>query len=110
MILSGTGADGSLGLGSVKEKGGLVIAQDPDEADYGGMPRAAIATGGVDFVLPVAKIPEILAKHLHRTRMRRMGYLRTIPPRHGCLRSSISCAPGPPMISRSTSQARFSGG
>src|ERR1700691_4353223 len=42
VILSGTGADGSLGLGSVKEKAGLVIAQDPDEAGYGGMPRAAI--------------------------------------------------------------------
>ena len=66
VILSGTGADGSLGLGSVKEKGGLVIAQDPDEAGYGGMPRAAIMTGSVDFVLPVANIPEILAKHLHR--------------------------------------------
>ena len=34
VILSGTGADGSLGLKAVKEKGGLVIAQDPDEADY----------------------------------------------------------------------------
>jgi two-component system, chemotaxis family, CheB/CheR fusion protein len=67
VVLSGTGADGSLGLGSVKEKGGLVIAQDPDEAGYGGMPRAAIMTGSVDFVLPVAKIPEILAKHLPAT-------------------------------------------
>jgi two-component system CheB/CheR fusion protein len=67
VILSGTGADGSLGLGSVKEKGGLVIAQDPDEAGYGGMPRAAIMTGGVDFVLPVANIPEVLAKRLHHT-------------------------------------------
>ena len=67
VILSGTGADGSLGLGSVKEKGGLVIAQDPDEAGYGGMPRAAIMTGSVDFVLPVANIPEVLAKRLHRT-------------------------------------------
>ena len=67
VILSGTGADGSLGLGSVKEKGGLVFAQDPDEAGYGGMPRAAIMTGSVDFVLPVAKIPEVLAKHLPGT-------------------------------------------
>ena len=42
VILSGTGADGSLGLKAVKEKGGLVIAQDPDEAGYDGMPRSAI--------------------------------------------------------------------
>ena len=67
VILSGTGADGSLGLSAVKEKGGLVIAQDPEEAGFGGMPRAAILTGDVDCVLPVAKIPELLATHLLRT-------------------------------------------
>ena len=62
VVLSGTGADGSVGLKAVKEKGGLVIAQDPDEADYDGMPRSAILTGAVDLVLPVAKIPEALEK------------------------------------------------
>src|ERR1700739_2471324 len=62
VILSGTGGAGSLGLKTVKEKGGLVIAQDPDEAEYDGMPRSAIMTGAVDLVLPVANIPEILAK------------------------------------------------
>ena len=67
VVLSGTGADGSLGLSSVKQKGGLVIAQDPEEAGFGGMPRAAILTGDVDCVLPVAKIPELLAKHLLST-------------------------------------------
>ena len=66
VILSGTGSDGSLGLKAVKEKGGLVIAQDPDEAEYDGMPRSAILTGAVDLVLPVAKIPEILAKYAGR--------------------------------------------
>jgi two-component system CheB/CheR fusion protein len=62
VILSGTGADGSLGLKAVKEKSGLVIAQDPDEAGYDGMPRSAIAAGVVDLVLPVATIPEALVK------------------------------------------------
>src|SRR5271168_3538990 len=66
VILSGTGSDGSLGLKAVKEKAGLVIAQDPDEAEYDGMPRSAIMTGAVDLVLPVAKIPEILAKYGRR--------------------------------------------
>jgi two-component system CheB/CheR fusion protein len=61
VILSGTGADGTLGLGAIKEKGGLVIVQDPDEAGYDGMPRSAIKTGAVDFVLPVAEIPQGLA-------------------------------------------------
>ncbi len=57
IILSGTGADGSLGLQAVKEKGGFVIAQDPEEAGFDGMPRTAILTGAVDLVLPVAEIP-----------------------------------------------------
>ena len=63
VILSGTGGDGSLGLKAIKEKGGLVIVQDPGEAEYDGMPRSAIMTGAADLVLPVAKIPEILAKY-----------------------------------------------
>jgi two-component system CheB/CheR fusion protein len=72
VILSGTAADGSLGLKAVKEKRGLVIAQDPDEAGYDGMPRNAILTGAVDLVLPVAKIPYALAKY-----DRRMALTRT---------------------------------
>jgi two-component system CheB/CheR fusion protein len=60
VVLSGTGADGSLGLRAVKEKRGLVIAQNPDEANFDGMPRSAISTGAVDLVLPVAEIPEAL--------------------------------------------------
>ncbi|HLG88992.1 MAG TPA: chemotaxis protein CheB, partial [Alphaproteobacteria bacterium] len=60
VILSGTGADGSLGLKAVKGKGGLVIAQEPADAGYDGMPRSAIATGSVDLVLPVDKIAEAL--------------------------------------------------
>ncbi len=64
VILSGTGSDGSLGLVSVHEQGGLVIAQDPAEAAYDGMPRNAIATGEVDRILTLAAIPEVLAEHI----------------------------------------------
>ena len=71
VILSGTGADGSLGLKAVKEKAGLVIAQDPEEAGYDGMPRSAIMTGAVDLVLPVAKIPESLIKYARRMALTR---------------------------------------
>jgi two-component system CheB/CheR fusion protein len=60
VVLSGTGADGSLGLKAVKESGGFVIAQDIGEADYDGMPRSAIATGAVDLVLRTARIAEAL--------------------------------------------------
>jgi two-component system CheB/CheR fusion protein len=60
VVLSGTGSDGSLGLVAIKEAGGLVLVQQPEEAGYDGMPRSAIATGKVDSVLPVAKIADVL--------------------------------------------------
>jgi two-component system CheB/CheR fusion protein len=66
VILSGTGTDGCLGLKAVKEKCGLVIAQDPAEAGFSGMPRAAIATGAVDLVLPAADIPAALQRYARR--------------------------------------------
>jgi two-component system, chemotaxis family, CheB/CheR fusion protein len=69
VILSGTGSDGSQGLKAVKEKGGLVIAQEPSEAEYDGMPRSAIMTRAVDLVLPLAEIPQILAKYAGAKRL-----------------------------------------
>ena len=58
VILSGTGADGSMGLRRIKESNGLVLAQDPAEAEFGEMPRSSIATGLVDYVVPVAEMPK----------------------------------------------------
>jgi two-component system CheB/CheR fusion protein len=60
VVLSGTGSDGTRGLRAIKEAGGLVIAQDEEDAKFNGMPRSAISTGIVDFVLPAAKIPDEL--------------------------------------------------
>jgi two-component system CheB/CheR fusion protein len=57
IVLSGTGADGTLGLRRIKERGGVTLAQDPREAEQEGMPRSAINAGVVDFVLPVAEMP-----------------------------------------------------
>ena len=57
IVLSGTGADGTLGLSRIKENGGFVIVQDPDEAEYADMPRSAINIGMADIILPVAEIP-----------------------------------------------------
>lgn len=56
IILSGTGSDGTLGLQAVKEYGGVTMVQDPREAEYDGMPRSAIETDLVDFVLPVEEL------------------------------------------------------
>src|SRR5271165_6783527 len=69
VVLSGTGADGSLGLKAVKDKGGLVVAQDITEAGYDGMPHSAIATGAVDLVLSAAKIAEALVVARERGRV-----------------------------------------
>lgn len=60
IVLSGTGSDGAVGLSRVKEQGGLTLVQAPGDAEHDGMPCAAIRTGAVDFVLPVADMPQKL--------------------------------------------------
>jgi two-component system CheB/CheR fusion protein len=62
IVLTGTGSDGTLGLKEIKAKGGLILVQDPNEAEFDGMPQSAIATGLVDRVLPVADIAETLLR------------------------------------------------
>ena len=52
IILSGSGTDGAVGVKAIKEEGGLLMVQQPDEAEYDSMPKAAIGTGLVDVVLP----------------------------------------------------------
>ncbi|HVE49419.1 MAG TPA: CheR family methyltransferase [Casimicrobiaceae bacterium] len=61
VVLSGTGSDGTIGVKSVKMYGGVTFAQSPDDAEYDSMPRNAIATGAVDFVMRSADIPKQLA-------------------------------------------------
>jgi len=56
VILTGAGSDGAVGVRAVKEAGGVVLVQDPREAEYPSMPRSAIATGVADFILPVREI------------------------------------------------------
>src|SRR5215468_4871600 len=60
VILSGAGSDGALGVRAVKEAGGIILVQDPNEADYTSMPRSAIETGAVDFILPVRDLAKRL--------------------------------------------------
>lgn len=62
IILSGTGTDGTLGLTEIQAQGGVTFAQDPATARYDGMPRSAIDSGAVDFVLS----PEEIARELAR--------------------------------------------
>ena len=62
LVLSGAGSDGALGLGAVAERGGLVLAQDPAEAEMPEMPQSALDGGQVQAALPVAA----LARQLDR--------------------------------------------
>ena len=63
IVLSGTGSDGSAGIASVKENGGMCIAQDPAEAAHADMPQHAIATDLVDEVLLASQIPRKIAAY-----------------------------------------------
>lgn len=56
VVLSGTGSDGAKGIEAVKKYGGLVIAQQPSQAKFDGMPQSAINTGLVDFILPTEEM------------------------------------------------------
>lgn len=56
VVLTGSGDDGADGVRAVKQMGGTVICQDGATSDFFGMPGAAIATGSVDFVLPLDEI------------------------------------------------------
>ena len=65
VILSGAGADGAIGVRAVKEAGGIILVQDPNEAEYASMPRSAIATGVVDFVMPLRDLAKRLVDLIH---------------------------------------------
>jgi two-component system CheB/CheR fusion protein len=66
IVLSGTGSDGTQGLRAVKGEGGLAVVQTPESTLYDGMPRSAIATGLVDFILPAAEMPAQLMAFVAR--------------------------------------------
>jgi two-component system CheB/CheR fusion protein len=68
VVLSGTGANGSMGLKRVKERGGVAFVQQPAEAEFDEMPRHALSTGLVDQTLPVASMPAALAAYQRRMR------------------------------------------
>ena len=65
IILSGTGSDGTLGMKEIKERGGLTMVQEPSEAEFDGMPRSAISTGLIDWVLPLAEMPDHIIRFAH---------------------------------------------
>jgi len=73
VVLSGTGANGSMGMKRVKERGGLCIVQEPEEAEYADMPRHSLGTGLVDYVLPVAEIPARIIAYREQLKLIRVS-------------------------------------
>ncbi|CAG0959760.1 MAG: PAS domain-containing protein [Candidatus Methanoperedens sp.] len=66
IILSGTGTEGTLGLKAIKGEGGMVMVQSMESAAYDGMPRSAIATELVDYILSPEKMPEQLVSYVNQ--------------------------------------------
>ena len=80
IILSGSGSDGTLGLKEIKGAGGMVMVQNPEQAQYDSMPRSAIETGLVDYVLPADKMPKELIGYIKQPYVR--GYKVGIGAEH----------------------------
>ncbi len=79
IVLSGGGSDGALGAKAVKQAGGLVLVQDPQEAPHEGMPRAVIAAQVADLVLPVRE----MAARLRELARRKRELAPLLPPALG---------------------------
>jgi two-component system CheB/CheR fusion protein len=80
VVLSGTGSDGAVGLSRIKEQGGVTLAQHPEDAEFDGMPRAAIDTGKVDFILPVGDLPQKILDLWHNAQRIRLPNAADIQP------------------------------
>jgi two-component system chemotaxis response regulator CheB len=60
VVLTGGDGDGSFGVRIIKDKGGLVIAQDQPTSENFSMPETSIKTGDVDYILPLDQIAPML--------------------------------------------------
>jgi two-component system chemotaxis response regulator CheB len=62
VVLTGNLDDGTAGLAAIKRRGGIAIVQDPEDADYPGMPQSAIENVEIDHVLPLDEIGPLLGR------------------------------------------------
>lgn len=65
IVLSGAGSDGTAGLRMIRASGGLTLAQDPDTAEHGSMPKSAIEAKVVDKITTIDKIPSFLKRYVN---------------------------------------------
>src|SRR5438874_1750688 len=73
IILSGSGTDGTAGLAQIQAQGGVTFAQDEESAKYGNMPRSAVTSGCVDYVLSPKAIARELARIARHPYLARSG-------------------------------------
>jgi two-component system chemotaxis response regulator CheB len=66
VVLTGMGRDGAHGTQEIKSRGGTTLAEDESSCVIYGMPRAAIATGAVDVIVPLEGMPEAIAAAVNR--------------------------------------------
>ncbi len=105
IVLSGTGSHGTPGIREIKMAGGLVMAQEPESAEYDQMPRSAIASGAVDYVLPPQEMPKALLKYAEQPYLNRVK--DPVPSGEASdqlNRISPYCERGPSMTSAATAR------
>ncbi|KGQ18492.1 Chemotaxis protein methyltransferase CheR [Lysobacter dokdonensis DS-58] len=111
IVLSGAGSDGARGLRAIKERGGLALAQASiDHVAMAGMPASAAATGMVDDVLPVDRMPARLVAHFEHLRLSRATKAPTARARtwpRTCTPSRACCAPTWATTSANTRKRRW---
>jgi two-component system chemotaxis response regulator CheB len=66
VILTGANSDGASGLASIKGQGGFALVQDPNEAEFPEMPRAAISATSVDRIAPLNEMVSLLEELVYR--------------------------------------------
>lgn len=81
IVLSGIANDGSLGVKTIKAEGGITIAQDPETAEFADMPRNAITSHNIDFILPPEKMGEFIQKLLNH-QIEEVNLAAYTPPTH----------------------------
>lgn len=62
VVLTCASRDGVRGAVKIKERGGILIVQDPDTAESDVLPRAVLEATNVDYVLPLAEISAELVR------------------------------------------------